>query len=286
MFTLKIENPRGDSITLTDNETNYQVIGIEGLNPTPAQINTTNIANLDGALFNSAKLETKNIVLMIRINGNVEANRQRLYLFMRTKELCTIYFKNENRDVYIQGYVETFEVNPFENGQTAQVSILCPSAFFTGMEELTTDISNTLKRFYFPFAIDYDDPIPISEYEEGKITNVYNASESETGVKINIDIREDISSVQIQNIQTGEYMLLNYAFLEDDKVYINTIKGQKSVYLVRSGVTSNLFTAVARTSTFFQLAMGDNLFSYLVDNGDVGQKAFITFVWHNIYRGV
>ena len=286
MFTLRIQNPNGASITLTDNETDYQVIGIDGLNPTPAQINMTDIANLDGGLFNSSKLETKNIVLTVRINGDAEANRQRLYLFCRTKEMSTIFFKNQNRDVYIEGYVETFEVNPFENGQLAQVSILCPSAFFTGVEEITTDISNTLKRFYFPFAIDYDDPIPISEYESDKVTNVFNASESETGVKIYIDIRVDISSILIRNIQTGEQMLLTYVFKANDRVIINTIKGQKSVYLIRNGVTTNLFTAVDRSSTFFQLAMGDNLFSYLVDNGDVGQKAYITFVRHNIYRGV
>ena len=286
MFTLRLENPNGNSLTLTGNENDYQVVNIEGLNPTPAVINTTDSANLDGAIFNSAKLETKNIVILVKINGDAEANRQRLYLFCRTKELCTVYYKNQNRDVFIKGYVETFEVNPFDQSQAAQISILCPSAYFTGAQEITTDISNNLKRFYFPFAIDYDDPIPISEYESERVTNVYNASESDTGVKIIININEDISSVLIKNIKTNEQMLLTYAFLEDDVVEINTIKGQKSVALIRNGVRSNLFTAVDRSSTFFQLAMGDNFFSYLVDGGEVEQKAYIKFVWHTIYRGV
>ena len=43
----------GDTLTLTGNETDYQVIKIDGLNPPQAQINVTPIVGLDGAVFNS-----------------------------------------------------------------------------------------------------------------------------------------------------------------------------------------------------------------------------------------
>ena len=47
MFTLKVENTRGAVLELTDNEENYQVTEISGLNPPNANINTSSYANGD-----------------------------------------------------------------------------------------------------------------------------------------------------------------------------------------------------------------------------------------------
>ena len=49
MFTLKVENAKGSTLELTDNEENYQVTDISGLNPPNANINTLEIKN--GAKF-------------------------------------------------------------------------------------------------------------------------------------------------------------------------------------------------------------------------------------------
>ena len=153
MFTCKIENSDGAVYVLTGDEPVYQVIKIEGLNPPKAQINTTTIVGLDGAMFNSSKLESRNIVLTIRINGDVETNRQNLYQYFRTKEACTFYYTNQNRDVYIQGYVESVVCDLFSKSELAQISIICPSPYFKSLDEIVSDISNSLALFTFPFSI-------------------------------------------------------------------------------------------------------------------------------------
>lgn len=286
MFTLKVENATGAGLTLTGKEGQYQVIKIDGLNPAPAQINTTAIANLDGSLFNSSRLESKNIVITIRINGDVETNRQRLYDYFPTKERVKLYYTNDNRDVYIEGYVETLECDLFNISELAQISVLCPDPYFSSVEEMVSDISNTLALFYFPFAIDYNDPVPISEFENSRVSNVYNEGSSETGVIVDIIARSDFDSVTIRNVETGEEMTLDYSFLENDEIIINTNKGHKSVYLIRDSVQSNLFTAVRRGSVFFQLRAGDNLFGYLLDGSTENEEVSIRFLWRTIYRGV
>lgn len=286
MFTLQVENATGAALTLTGKEARYQVIKIEGLNPAPAQINTTAIANLDGSLFNSSRLNSKNLVITIRINGDVERNRQRLYDFFPTKEPVTVYYSNENRDVFIEGYVETLDCDPFNISELAQISILCPDPYFKGVNELASDISNTLALFYFPFAIDIGSPVPISEFENSRVSNVYNEGSSETGVIVDIIARSDFNSITIRNVETGEEMTLDYQFLENDEIVINTNKGHKSVYLTRNSVQSNLFTAVRRGSVFFQLRAGDNLFGYLLDGSTENEEVSIRFLWRTIYRGV
>ena len=186
MYKAEIENAGGEVLTLTGNEPSWQILSITGLNPPNAQVNVTNIAGLDGAKFNSSKLNTRNIVIMLKLNGNVEANRQLLYRYFRTKEACKFYFKNENRDVFIAGYVETVECDLFSNGEILQASIICPYPYFKSMAEIIADISNEVAGFVFPFSINIGEPIPFSMYISNKVTNVQNNSESETGIIKNL----------------------------------------------------------------------------------------------------
>ena len=81
MFEARIENTKGSILTLTNNESKFQLISITGLNPPKAQINVSTIAGLDGAKFNSAKLETRNVVINLKINGDVEENRQLIGMY-------------------------------------------------------------------------------------------------------------------------------------------------------------------------------------------------------------
>ena len=77
MYTAQIENSGGESLRLTQNEEQFQVVGIAGLNPVPAHVNLTDVAGLDGGVFNSSKLNTRDIVITLKINGDAEENRQR-----------------------------------------------------------------------------------------------------------------------------------------------------------------------------------------------------------------
>lgn len=284
MYTAKIENVNGDILTLSGVEPVYQVIDITGLNPPKAQINTSTIVGLDGAVFNSSKLETRNIVLTIKINGNVEENRQQLYDYFRTKSWCKFYFSNQNRDVSIEGYVESVECNLFTNNETAQISIICPYPYFKSLSETLQTLSHINALFTFPFTIELGSPVVISEYTTGGI-NVYNSS-ADTGAIIEIDFSNSASSIELKNTTTGDDMVLNYSFQSEDKVIINTNKGQKSITLIRAGVISNLFSSLQQGSVFFQLAAGSNFFEYLVDNVVSSDDVSILFRYYNIYRGV
>lgn len=286
MFTAKIQNANGEILTLTGNQPNYQVVSITGLNPPKAQINTTNIAGLDGTRFNSSKLNNRNIVITLRIVNNVESNRLMLYRYFRTKESCTFYFTNDTLEVSIDGYVDTVECNLFTRGETMQISIICPYPYFSGLLENVTDISNQTGAFHFPFSINIGEPVPFSVYYTNRVTNVQNNSQAETGAVIYCDLSEAINTLRIVNTNTGEYILLQYAFQAGDRIIIDTNKGRKSVTLIRNTIASNIFTAVQLGSTFFQLAVGENEFGYQANNGAADSFVSISFHFRNLYRGV
>lgn len=287
MYTAQIENSSGNLFTLTGIEPVYQIINITGLNPPNAQINTTTIVGLDGALFNSSKLETRNLVLTIKINGDIETNRLLLYSYFKTKDKCKFYYSNASRDVSIEGYVESVECDLFTNNELAQISIICPYPYFKSLTEIITDFSNVIPQFVFPFSINIGSPVVISTYDETSGIAVYNGSETDTGVEIVISVLDSVSSIEIKNTSTGDDFEINFSFLANDTIIINTNKGKKSVNLIRNGVIQSIFSALQQGSVFFQLSTGVNNFQYLV-NGSAANNddVTITFKYYNIYRGV
>lgn len=287
MFTAKLENNQGNIITLTGNESEYQVISIKGLNPPSAHLNSSNVSGMDGAMYNSSRLNTRNIVILLKINGDIEYNRQNLYTFCPTKEKVRFYFSNNNRDVYVDGYVDSVECDLFTNDERMQISIICPQPYFLDMSDTKVDGSSISAFFTFPFSIDLGSPIPFSEIVLNNETNLYNDSVNEIGMAIGIDIEANVNTILIRNTRTGETFTLSYAFHSGDYVQITTVKGQKSIILTRNGINTNIFAAMQIGSVFFQLAAGDNFFSYVVDgNASNNPNINIMFTFYKMYRGV
>lgn len=286
MYSASIQNSNDWVLLLTEDESIYQIIDIQGLNPPKAQLNTTTIVGMDGARFNSSRLETRNLVLTVKINGDAERNRLSLYNYFRTKEWCKFFYKNGTLDVFIEGYVDSVECGIFTNSEMAQISIICPYPYFRSVREIINDISNTLGLFTFPFYINLDEPIPFSDYEANRVSNVYNSSQSVTGAIIQINVLDDVDKIEVRNTTNGEGIVVEYDFTAEDEVIINTNFGEKGVTLTREGVVYNLFAHVARNSVFPQLEAGSNLFSFLVDNGVNNDFVKIRVKHHNAYRGV
>lgn len=286
MFTLKIENAKGSTLELTNNEENYQVANIDGLNPPNANINVSNYANGDGSSFNSSRIPNREIVITVYINGDIERNRLALYKHFRNKEWCKIYFKDDSRDVFIEGYVQAFEVPRFVQKQVAQISILCPNPYFKDIETIVQSISKSIKKFKFPFSINIDEPVAFSNIELEKVTNVINDSESETGLIINVLFMGTVNKLEIRNVDTGKNFIIDYEFMKNDKLVINCNRGNKSVILTREAVEYNLIPYVRNGSTFFQLGIGDNNFSFLADEGVDDMLVDINFKYYKVYLGV
>ena len=288
MYTARIENREDEIFILTGREQEYQIIKIAGLNPPKAQINLTTVVGLDGARFNSARLNTRNIVITVRINGDVETNRLRLYRYFRTREWCTFYYSNDSRDVSIEGWVESVECDLFSRGETAQISIICPFPYFKSLAEIFADSSIVSPLFTFPFSINVGEPVMISilDPDSEGFVNVMNGSEVEAGAVVTAEFSAAASSLEIKNTTTGEDMTLVYAFAAGDKVVIDTQKGQKSILLIRGGDITSIFTAIQPGSAFFQLAVGVNHFEYLVDNSSDVSGVFLSFRFNELYRGV
>ena len=131
MYTLIAENKYGEQLEITNNP-RYVITDIDGLYPPEGVINTTQVANMDGSVFNSSHINDRVITITMAINGPAEANRLLLYRYFKTKYPVRLYYKNGVRDVYIDGYVSKFSVEYFEKKQNVFVWDAPSHAFQSG----------------------------------------------------------------------------------------------------------------------------------------------------------
>lgn len=280
--SVKLENEFGDSIELIGNPY-YKVTNIEGLNPAAATINTSSNGIYDGSRFDSSKVNNRNIVITLVVEDPVETNRIALYNYVKPKRYIRFYYKNDIRDVYIDGRVETCEVNPFSQKTTVQISIICPQPYFYDVNTDIISFSGTINLFEFPFSIPVEG-VPFSEILTNQMKSVSNIGDIETGLIFEIEATGNIVEPTIYNIDTLERMTLNEELLAGDKLTIDTRNRNKSIKLERDGITTNLINKMSRDSTWLNVAMGVNTFTYKTVYGD--ENTNLTLYYTNLFQGV
>lgn len=284
MFTLKVENTSGQILELTHDESNYQVVNVTGLNPPEADIFTKAVANMDGEKFKFSKLQMRNLVLTLKINGEVEANRIHLYEYFRTGAWCKIFYSNSSRSVFIEGYCETIECPLFEMNQQMQISIVCPNPYFKSLLEIYSDISKEFAAFEFPFEID-EEGVEFSSIDTAREVVIINGGEITSGLTITLTARNgNVAYPIIYNVDTGEFLHLDLVLQEGDVIVINTNKGSKSVKKISNGIETNVINSFVAGSTWFQLPVGATVFTYQATFNDVGLK--VEFESNLLYEGV
>lgn len=276
MYHLIVENERGDRLELTNNR-NYDVLEVTGTNPPTAAINTVNVAGMDGSRFNSSRAEQRNIVITLNIQHPIEANRLALYNFFRVKRWVKVYYKNSHRDVYIEGYVESLENNPWTDLQQPQISIICPQPYWLSTVETSVNFSSSTALFEFPFSI----PAEGIEFSTLRTltAEIIDAGEIETGGIITFTATTNqILNPKFYNRTTNKFFGLDVDMYQGDLITVNSLQGQKSVTLLREGVTTNILSDRTDGSSWLTFVPGENELSFGADEGAANLKASLLLV--------
>lgn len=282
MYSLKVENDRGDFLELTNNS-KYTVYKIEGLNPPQATINASVNTTTDGSNINSVRLGNRNIVIYTTIDGDVEANRINLYRYFPVKKTVKLYFNNGTRNIYIEGTVELIECDLFTTKQVAQISLVCPKPYFKDVDNLITTFGDVVNLFEFPFKIPKTG-VEISSVSTNQRRKIINTGDVETGVLIKLFATGTVVNPVIYDVLNRTQLKLNFTMLPSDTIMINTNVGEKSIELIRDGVTTNAMGYMAQDSAWFILEAGDNIYTYDADSGNSNLQ--LTFTTSILYSGV
>ena len=261
----------------------YHIVGISGLSPVNATINSSRISGGDGGMFNSASVGMRNIVMTILPNHPVAENRQALYKLFGVKNKITLKYSTETRDVQIDGYVESVQVDLFEKRQRVQISILCMQPFFKSAQEIIDELSAVVGMFEFPFESE-EEGVVFSESVVIRRAVINNAGDVPCGAIFRMIATGRVLNPVIYNADDTTSYKLNIEMQTGDEIVIDTQRGSKSVFLIRDGQRSNIINNRAPNITWFQLPVGESTFTYDADEG--AESLTISIGHYNLFGGV
>lgn len=283
--SVKVTNYMGESLTipLIWNDGPFEIEKIEGLGPPKANINTTEIATNDGSKFNSARSTERNIVFYLILHGapTIEDARHLSYKYFPVKKYLQLEIETDNRRCIVEGYPESNEPNIFSENEDIQVSIVCPNPYWKsagddGIREVV--FHGVAPNFEFPFSNESltGDKIEFGIIERRKENVVYYDGDAEQGITITIEAIGTVKNLTIYNVRTREKMAISHdelvsftgsGIVNGDTITISTVKGHKSIELLRDGVTTNILNCIGKDDDWFMLSKGDNIFGYTADEG-------------------
>jgi hypothetical protein len=285
---VKIVNYLGDELVMelgNPEKSGFLIFNMTGLGPEKAEIRTTDIVTADGGLYNSSRLPSRNITLNIRFfsweEKTVEQIRHESYRYFPIKKPLTIIIHTEERVCEIEGYVEANEPVIFSKVVHCSLSIICPHPYFFDGGENRNNITlfgGIRPLFEFPFSNEslVEPLLVMGEIRPNSEEIVHYSGDSEVGITMIIDALGPASNLVIHKVDTRERMSIKtdrleqttgYGIIAGDSIIISTVRGKKSITLLRKGVYTNILNVLDKGANWFQLSKGDNIFAFEADGG-------------------
>jgi len=298
--SITVTNHLNESIKLElgfPERSGFLIQEISGLGPVKADINVSELSNIDGSIYNSARLPSRNIVfkLVLLESPTIEDTRQKSYKYFPIKKRVRLLIETTNRTAEIFGYVESNEPIIFSRQETTQISIVCPNPYFYSEGKQITTFTGFERVFSFPFSNESlsDKLLIMGNILKNQMQTVLYEGDSEIGFNIEIHAVGTAKNVMIYNVNTLENMkidtdkliaLTGQPIIMGDSIFISTIKGDKSIQLLREGVYYNIINCLDRDATWMFLRKGDNVFAFNAEEG--GANLYFRIINQVIYQGI
>ena len=237
-----------DRLTMpfTDVSGGIRIAKIDGLDPVKATIVSSSFVDLDGSQFETARRESRDIVLSLDLDPeyqymSVSDIRRRLYqIFMPKNEILLIFQDDTGAQFQINGIVETFASDIFTKDPNVAVGIMCPDPNFFQPGDIQFSITSSSSDV--DNVIHYDGDIPAGMF----FTATANVASS--------------SFTIYQNLPGGLTGAFDFSLdLEaGDYVDVTTTPGAKSIVVNRGGVDSSGLNGLSPYAAWTMLYPGDN----------------------------
>lgn len=287
---VKVVNYLGEDLTMylkRPGDTGLSIVNIDGLLPSDAIINTTELAPTvklsGGDVFNSSKVCKRNVVIDIKfydLYEDMDDLRHKTYKYFPVGRMLTLFVKTNTRHVKLTGWVESNNGPYFSSSCGTRISIICPDPYLysADINSLTnTNFSGIENTLCFPL-------VNASLTEKQLVFGIIHAQtenlieylgDVETGLFVYMHALGAIEDIKIVNTITRELMGVDHDLLvttigtgiiAGDDIIINTTIGNKSISLVRQGIAYNILNAKMGTD-WLTLVKGDNLFAFTAEVG-------------------
>ena len=261
---------------------------ISGTSGTDVTVQSETIPGMDGVYVENVRTESGEITCEINVKGNSREDmyRQRFRLIRALTpkaEPGTLYYSNDYITMKIGAIPQSSPkfTGRIKNYNSAEIKFFCPVPHWEAVEETTRRIAWIGNAFEFPVEIE-DSGMEFGVIQSNatvKLNTVINAS-------IIITIGAPATSpIVITNTTTGESITLEKSLGDNERLIINTKRGNKSVVLVHAdGTEEDAFHYITPDSVLFELVPGENVIEY--ENWNESEPTTCTISYHELYSGV
>lgn len=291
-------NFKGESIKMDlfhPESSGFIIIKIDGIGPGKATVTKNDSKVYDGGTITSARLPSRNIKMEIQFLwvNSIEDVRHKSYKYFPLKKPITLIFETDTRTVEIEGVVESNEPDIFSSEESTNISIICPDPYFYASGENArskTEFSGINAMFEIPSDIGYSNEsltealTEISTLYVQSERGIMNYGEVDIGVVISIKPLAIVKGIlTISNVTLGQNMsfdlnkiktITEQDFHLGDELVINTLRGKKSVTLVREGKNYNALSCIDTRTDWIYLTSGENTFTYYLDGEGIEDLQF------------
>lgn len=291
-------NFKGESIKMDlfhPESSGFIIIKIDGIGPGKATVTKNDSKVYDGGTITSARLPSRNIKMEIQFLwvNSIEDVRHKSYKYFPLKKPITLIFETDTRTVEIEGVVESNEPDIFSSEESTNISIICPDPYFYASGENArskTEFSGINAMFEIPSDTGYSNEsltealTEISTLYVQSERGIMNYGEVDIGVVISIKPLAIVKGIlTISNVTLGQNMsfdlnkiktITEQDFHLGDELIINTLRGKKSVTLVREGKNYNALSCIDTRTDWIYLTSGENTFTYYLDGEGIEDLQF------------
>lgn len=316
--SVTVTNFRNDSIDIElfkPEKTGFLITSIDGIGFSDADINTMDVATIDGSQYVSSKMKSRSITLNFIFVGDssIETLRHKCYKYFPSKKKVRLRFNTDNRSLWIEGYVESNKPDIFSENESVAVTVICPDPYLRDDGGFITLKGNVEPEFEFPFSNEslYNGLIEfgtVSYTTQQTIT--YLGEADTTGILITMEFINPIvaNSINIYNRTTYEYgdgtgkMVINLSALSSltgnqidpftnsivgCKLIMSSVIGDKYIKIINSTMTKEydiLGIMDRNNSSWLYLVPGENIF--VIDAQGRQDSIITTIEYDTLYGGV
>lgn len=261
MLKITATNFYGNTLQVTQNSL-FRVVAA-GLDQPTAAIFLADLATKDGSLYNSSKLNNRNVVLTVWPNGySVEAARHELYKIFKSSRYVRLDVETGTRACWCEGYIESAPSDFDSSAQEMQISIICPDPFLRAKTPVTAAVATAAT------------PVTIA-----------NAGDFDCGAEYTITATGACSGFSITNATTGQTFTVNTALAAGDTLKLTTVRGSLSLIYTAAGQDPvNILNLMGEGSEWPMLRPGNNSVSFNATEGAVNASMSVTFT--PLYGGI
>lgn len=303
--SVTVINPNGERLVMglgDPDQSGLLISNITGLGPDECDINVTQFGVIDGAMYNSSRKPSRNIVIDIIFKGNplIEDSRQLTYKYFVLKSLVTLEFVTDNHYTFISGYVESNEPNIFDKQEGTSISIICPEPYFHKKPHIEKRVfDDSYPLFEFPFSNEsLDEPlIEFGKWHNKEEQLIDYEGNTKTGITMTFYPSGTFNTLNLSNGSVGERMFIYGSRIEKiiggkisdgDWIVLSTIDGKKSLtYYTRGGKVYNILNAIDfNSSDWVRLHPGTNMLFCSFNPSSVLDNSVIYIEYDALLEGI